>query len=139
MKKQNKYFETKMETLAKTTGLHFDGGDSRLFYDQENIVVYAQLMSEEEYEEMCKALDFEIKGDGYTVYGWNDVSGYKYWTRDKNSEPHTWDSNYIQITVSIEDIDKVNPEKMKKDAEKLFNKFYCSYHNIDSVDFSRRD
>lgn len=138
MKKQNKLFRTKMENLAEATGLCFDGNDSRLFYDQDNIIVYAQIMSEEEYKKMIKALDFEIKGDGYTVYGWNDVSGYEYWTRDKEDNPHSWDSNYIQVTVRIENIDKVNPEQMKKDAEKVFNKFYYDYHNMDSVDFSRR-
>lgn len=79
--------ELAMRELAKKTGLQFDGGDDyRLFVDDEQIRVFAFFMSEDQYDRMEEEIDdLNIQGDGYSVYAWNDVSGYKYWSSDEQA------------------------------------------------------
>lgn len=106
-----------MQELSEKTGLVFDGDEKDLrLHLEEMHHVFAEIMTEEEYdameEEMGKAV---IKGNGYKVYAWNDVSGYEYWKEN--------DGNYIQVTVYIEDgfdLSKIDAGKMKNDAERLF-------------------
>ena len=74
---------------------------------------------------------YQIKGNGYTVYAWNDVSGYDYWKREGEGNS----SNYIQITVAIETPD-VDPVTIKKDVETAYDHF-CMYDNTDNHDFNK--
>lgn len=114
-------FKEKMEDLAKKSGLQWDGGDdTRLFSDEEHIWVYANLLTKEQYDKMESEISKSvIKGKGYDVYAWNDVSGYNYW----KEEGDAGDSNYIQVTVDVDPskIDSINPEQLRKDADKLFS------------------
>ena len=117
-----------MRALADLTELQYDNDqkDTRLFYDNERINVFANLMSKNEYNKMCKALDKTIKGEGYLVYAWNDSSSYDYW----KNQGESGDSNYIQVTVDVQDLNKVDPDKMKADAIKLFKSF-LKYDNLE--------
>lgn len=122
----NEIFVNKMKTLAKNNKLVFDGGkdETRLFLEQSNSV-FVLPMSKDSYEAMCKDLEsYKIQGEGYLVYAWNDVSSYEYWSeRGKDGE-----CNYIQVTIDIENIDIIDPIKMKKDISKLEDHFE-KYHN----------
>jgi len=120
-------FEERMKTLAKACELTFDGGNERMFYDQENIHVYASIMDKDDYERMENEIrKAEIKGKGYVVYAWNDESGYNYWNKDD-------ESNYIQISVvvNVKDPSKLDPAQIKKDAGRLFGRL-CGWHNVDA-------
>lgn len=97
-----------MKALAKATDMTWDGGldDTRLH--AETIHVDVSAMSEAEYEEMEESIgEFEIQGHGFTLYAWNDSSGYEYWKADDG------DSNYIQLTASIDADTELNPEELK--------------------------
>ncbi len=103
-----------LEFIADTTGLTYDGGnDTRLFHSEMHHV-YASVMTEREYNKMERSLSKTIKGKGYTVYAWNDSSGYKYWNNDS-------DANYIQITVDVQDLNKIDIKKLQSDVNKLFD------------------
>lgn len=117
--------ESILKLIANETGLTFGGyDDSRLFYDKKSINVFAQLMSKEEYSKMEKELNKnEIKGEGYTVYAWNDASGYDYWAKDND------DSNYIQVTAYINDLNLVDVNKLKIDCQELHDYYYSNYDN----------
>lgn len=113
--------EKLMKALAELTELNFDGGngEDRLHYDEERINVYAHLMSKKEYSKMeTKIRNSTIKGKGYNVYAWNDSSSYEFWKNGGESG----DSNYIQITATITDLNKVDPDKLKLDVIKMYNK-----------------
>jgi len=113
-----------MNAIANHTGLHFDGGDNRLFVDSDTITVSAKDMSEKEYSKMEKDIAKKvIKGNGYEVYAWNDCSGYDYWVKDG-------EYNYIQVTVSILDVNNLDLTELKQDSEKLFNYFKSRYDNV---------
>lgn len=116
-----------MKKLAKKIDLVFDGDDDRLHADDNRrIDVFAQDMSKKRYNEMEKDINsFKIKGEGYTIYAWNDCSGFNYWQK---SSPY--DSNYIQISATIEN-DEVDPIKLNDDMEKAYNHF-CVYDNRDN-------
>lgn len=115
--------ESIMKLLAEKTGLEFDGhNDNRLFYQEDNINVFAKHMSEKEYNRMEKSLKKTIKGKGYLVYAWNDASGYEYWK--------TEDSNYIQVTVAINDLNKVDIFQLKHDVNELFG-YFKTFDNTD--------
>lgn len=126
----------KMGALAVKTGLTHDGGDDdRLFVQDSNINVFANDMSEKEYQDMEKDLNKKvIKGNGYQVYAWNDSSSYKYWKEaGENGE-----ANYIQVTAAIDlgKIDQVDAAKLKKDVDEL-DAYFAKYDNIDQHDFSK--
>ena len=124
--KINKPTESIMKLLSTATSLQFDGGcgEDRLHYDNERINVFAQYMTEKQYSAMEKIINKKsIKGKGYEVYAWNDSSGYKYWKRDEGG-------NYIQITVSITDVNKIDVDQLKKDAETLF----CFFQRFDNLE-----
>jgi hypothetical protein len=132
MKNQNKgdNMKTKehlMKKLAELTELQFDGGDdTRMFYDQDRINVNASIMTEAEYIKMEKTMNkINKKGKGYSVYVWNDSSGYKYWKKQGESR----DYNYIQVTADITDLNVVDHEQLKKDVQNVFDKLY-KYENV---------
>lgn len=120
--------------IAAQLKLNHDGhGDTRLFYDQERITVFASDMSKTEYNAMEKDINsFLIKGKGFEVYAWNDCSGYEYWSRDKN------ESNYIQITANISNAKKVNLNELKDAINKAFDHFY-GYDNTDCHNFNENE
>jgi hypothetical protein len=112
MKKDN----TKaMEVLALATGLALDdAGDKVLYYDDDSILVYAHLMTENQYHEMEGEINnFSIKGKGFEVYAWNDNSGFEYW----REEGKVGDCNYIQVSAAIKDPEAVDPEELKSAVE----------------------
>ena len=126
VKKTKAPTESVMKLLAEATSLNFDGGcgEDRLHYDSDRINVFAQHMTEKQYSAMEKLLNKKsIKGKGYEVYAWNDSSGYKYWSNDG-------DGNYIQITVKITDVNLIDIEQMKQDAEALF----CFFQRFDNLE-----
>lgn len=122
---KTKISESILKLIAKETELTFDGcDDSRLFYDNESIRVFAQLMSKKEYSKMEKELSKkEIKGEGYIVSAWNDASGYDYWSKYYD------DCNYIQITAYINDLNLVDVNKLKIDCQELHDYYYSHYDN----------
>lgn len=117
----------KMTDIAKLTELTHDdtgngvgnnGEDTRLFYDAESLIaVFACKMSKKDWTEMEHTMNHaEMDREHYTVYAWNDSSGYKYWYGN--------DSNYIMITVDIKDAIKITKtlcEQIKKDAQALYD------------------
>lgn len=120
--------------LAKVASLvHDHGDDGRLFANKEHeIKVFANLMTKSEYREMEKAMrDSKIVGHGYSIGAWNDVSGYQFWKEcGENGE-----YNYIQITVYIEDLELINPAKLKLDVQKMYDKlsYFDNSHEALSV------
>jgi len=99
--------------LAEKTGLTFDGGDNRLFRDLD-ISVYASEMNEAEYSLMESQIEtVVIDRDAYSVYAWNDVSGFDYW----HSQGFDGDSNYIQVTVSVKDASQVDVAQLIQDVD----------------------
>ena len=126
---ENTMNEKMMKLLAKETKQQFDGGagEDRLHFDEERINVYASLMTEKQYQAMEKLLNKKvIKGKGYLVHAWNDSSGYKYWSKDED------DANYIQVTVCIQDMNKIDPDQLKKDVQTLFDFFHGKYDNTET-------
>lgn len=129
MAKKDTSFQEKMKELAKKTDLKYDGGDDTRLFVENSLTVFVLPMSEENYKKMEEDLaSYSIKGEGYSVYGWNDVSGFNYW---KNSG-ESGDANYIQVTVDIENPDVVDPVKIKKDVQSATNHFE-QYENGDEV------
>lgn len=128
--------EIKMKALADKTNLTFDGGDdNRLFRDQPMITVHAPTLGYNSYRTMEKELrDFEIDKPKYTVYAWNDSSGWNYW----KEEGLTGGTNYIQITVVIKDVNLFPIEVINliHDVNELYD-FFEKYDNMDFVDWNR--
>ncbi len=124
---KNKYFDIELlKTISKLTNLSHDGdqGDNRLHYEQDRINVFASVMTRKEYDKMEKDISKKsIKGKGYEVYAWNDISGFDYWNNDT-------DGNYIQITVQLTDLNKLNIEQLKQDADSLFE-YFQKYDNLE--------
>lgn len=131
-KPKRKSKAARMAEIAKATGLCWDGGDDdRLFQDDDDINVYAHMMTEAEYDAMeTDMADYEIKGPGFTVYAWNDSSGHRYWKREgENGSP-----NYIKVTATISAPGKVDPQRLLSaiaDAEAHFGKYdnTSEYHS----------
>jgi hypothetical protein len=123
-----------IQELAISTGLTYDRGkDTRLFldsmsdvdFDFRSIDVFAQFMSKKEYSDMEKHMkNYKLCGQGYSIYVWNDSSGYNYWKEDGMG-------NYIQITVDVENIDLIDVHKMMNDVEQTYYEFdrYCNIEN----------
>ena len=122
--------EAGMQKLASETGLEWGGsGDTRLHFDDEHIYIDASKMKKSEYNRMEKDINKkEIKGNGYTVYATNDVSGYEWW---KDAAKDGDDYNYIMIVVGVEQdkIDTIDASKLKSDAEDLYG-YFEHYDNI---------
>jgi hypothetical protein len=114
-----------LQMISEHTNLtHDSASDSVLHYDDASIRVYASKMTEKEYNKMCKDINkFIKKGKGYEIYTWNDASSYKYWSRLEN------ESNYIQISVSITDANKLDIDQLKTDVIQTYIKFHNKYDN----------
>lgn len=67
---------------------------------------------------------FQIKRDKYTVYVWNDCSGWHYWKNEG--------LNYIQITAHINAANLTDDEveQLKDDIDTAYYEFE-GFHNID--------
>lgn len=117
--------ETAMQALAKAAGLTFDGGQDNRLFAEYMLITESKGYTKKEYTAMEKHIrKFSIKGPGFEVYAWNDISGYDYWTLEQEED------NYIQITALILDLKKVNKEKLKsaiEDAEIEFTKYARQY------------
>lgn len=97
----NKKHDELMASLADQLDLTYDGSDERLFFNENH--AYTLHLTKKEYETMEKKLDkFIVKGKGFEVYAWNDISGYEYWTKQQKED------NYIQITAYVENPEIVN-------------------------------
>lgn len=103
---------------------------TRFFYDEEPIGVHAPDMGRKEYSRMeADMKNYNIEKEKYSLYAWNDVSGFDYW----NEEGHCGYTNYIMIEISIEDVTSLNDEdleQLEQDIDKFHSHFY-QYHNID--------
>lgn len=129
MTKKDTSFAEKMKALAQESELKFDGGGDDRLFTKNSLTVFVLPMSKEKYKEMEEQLkSFYIKGEGYTVYGWNDVSGYGYW----KERAEDGEANYIQVSASIENIDLVDPKKLKRDVEKVESHFN-QYENTEEL------
>jgi len=105
-----------MKYIAEKCALDWDGtpGDLRL-HDRETISVDTPSMNKTQYTNMEKMIDLAvIDTSAYTVYAWNDSSGYKYWSQED-------DYNYIQVTVNIKDITNINITYLRQDFERIRN------------------
>ena len=118
-----------MKELAENAGLAYDGNDV-LFYETENICIFASDMTRAQYEKMERDINrYSIKGNGYSISGWHDVSGYSYWSK---GDPN--DSNYISLTAHISDPEIVDPVKLETDLKTAYVHF-SSWDNTDTHDF----
>lgn len=129
--------EILIQDLAEATSTSHDGGinDNRLFVDDFQISIFANDMSKKEYALMEKDINsFEIKGAGFVVYAWNDCSGYEYWKKEGEADS----ANYIQITVAVEGIRKINVDKLKRAIELAKSKFQ-KYDNLYEHEFNKRN
>lgn len=116
-----------IKNLAEKLCLDFDGGEDTRLFVPELIHVAVHLMTREEYIRMERELgEFTIEGLGFTVYAWNDASGYEYWKKQSK----TGDFNYIQITVDVTDISKVNETELMQALNRANNKF-AKWNNIE--------
>lgn len=114
---QTKRIHQRMSELAKLLDLEFDGDaeDLRLHFDLAR--TNAKAMGKKEYGQMEKELqDYSIERDGYTIYAWCDVSGFKYWNKED-------EYNYIMITLVIKDLSKMDINKLKLDLAKAKDEF----------------
>lgn len=132
---KTKDHEKLMTELAKATNTCHDGSDdNRLFYDNESINVFANLMTKQEYKIMEKAIKASIiERAHYAVYAWNDVSGYEYWK--KEGENH-YSSNYIQVTAHIKNPAKVDAKKLRNDIQSVFDSLY-GFDNMEEFYYER--
>jgi len=86
-----------MENLARLTETEFDGDPKDLRLHDQTIFTESLNYTKNEYKKMENDINnFELKGSGFSVYAFCDVSGYEYWT--KNME----EDNYISICVAID-------------------------------------
>ena len=125
--------DKQMQELAEKTGLVHDGGDDNRLFNEDTINVFASDMTKKQYDYMEKDINNTVINRRlYTVYAWNDCSGYKYWTQSHN------ESNYIQVSVHIKtkNVHKIDVEKLKEDVQNLFDRYSCDYDNTDYHDFS---
>jgi hypothetical protein len=75
--------------------LVFDGDKTDLRLHDQHFYNWA-FDNQEDYEKQEADIDkFKIKGEGYEVYMWCDVSGFEYWTK------YGQDLNYIQVSISF--------------------------------------
>lgn len=111
-----------IKKLAKATGLEYETHNYEVrFFLESMIYVDATKMTEDEYDEMEKEIkSFSLKGEGYEIFAWNDVSGYDYW-----SQPDE-ETNYIQIEVKVDKdkIESIDPKQLKFDVEDAQNTFH---------------
>lgn len=113
----------KLERVLKACQLT-QQDETTLDLDDIHINVFPQYMTKDEYA----AMETDIRKTiitrvSYKIYTWNDISGYEYWKNDG-------DGNYIQITVSIKNLKKLNIKQLKLDIDKIRDHF-DSYDNIE--------
>jgi hypothetical protein len=115
MKKNN------IQAIANQVGCEFDGGDDRRIH-AETLHVPTLRLSAEEYAAMEADINgYEKHGQGFTVYAWNDCSGYKYWTVQQR------ENNYIQVTAIIDEEAEVDVPALRKavrEAQEYFGSRY---------------
>lgn len=110
--------DSMLPTLAEEAGLQYDGGGGENRLHAEMITTNSLDLSEDQYGVMEEAISkLEIKGRGFTVYAWNDSSGYDYWTVRQR------ENNYIQITAAITDPRKVDTKELKRAISKAHGYF----------------
>jgi len=129
--------QKKMEILAEKTNLVFDGGDDDRLFVEEMDRFNIEAMGSDIYEEWEQNLNHsKVKGEGFTVYAWNDSGGYEYWMSEEKT-------NYMMVTVLIDDIDKalLNTDKIQDAIGEFytlvaeyssFNIEYAGYPETDS-------
>lgn len=126
----NEIFEQQMKKIADILNMDYDGnGDDRLFHP-ENINTFVNLMDRDEYSQLEKELNDtkQIDRKNYTVYAWNDVSGYDYWHEGGKFQ----DSNYIQVTAHIKNVNLSSSElkQLENDIDELYWHF-SGYDNTE--------
>lgn len=127
--KNNKLdYDRKINELAERVNAEYDGnGDDRLFLNSEmRIDVYAPAIGQKDYEAMEKRIyDYSIEREKYTVYVWNDSSGFNYWNNDS-------ECNYIQVTAYIKDVNLTEAEisQLDDDLNSAYYEF-LEFHTID--------
>lgn len=125
-KKAKPSLESAMEALSRETGLCFDGGDDDRLFCEDQIRVFAHLMSKKAYTAMEKDMNgYSVKGQGFEVYAWNDCSGYAYWKKQGEAD----DSNYIQVTAKITDPSMVNAPELETAMAEAFS-YFEAYDNL---------
>lgn len=114
-----------MQKLAYITGLIWDGADDNRLFVSDYPCVNASQMSRKEYKAMEKDINsFELKGAGFTVYCWNDCSGYDYWRDfEENGD------NYCMVTANIENINEVSVAELKQAMDTALDHF-MQYENM---------
>jgi hypothetical protein len=91
--------------IAEQVGCIHDGDDDNRIH-AETIRVDISDMSEADYDAMeVDITDYEVHGQGFVVYAWNDASGYDYWKREGH--------NYIQVTANLDD-DEIDTGALRK-------------------------
>lgn len=124
-----------MAALASATNTDLDSaGDDMLHArDGMRITVFANLLSEAEYDDMEMAIaSAEVTGEGFIVYVWNDGSGYEYWHEQGEAE----ESNYIQVTAHISNVRRVDIDELNAAIETVYSAL-CHWDNVDEY-FSQR-
>lgn len=125
----SKNFISKMQDLAKKTSLTFDGSEDKRLFPENNLTVFVGSMTKAEYKAMEQDMsEYRLKGDGYEIYAWNDASGYGYW----KEQAQDGDCNYVQVTAHIENVDEVDPFKLKSDMDKAID-YFNKYENADEL------
>lgn len=93
-------------------------------FDLETLHIYTLSMNKREYNAMERDINkYEDKGAGFTIYAWNDVSGYEYWTIKQE------ENNYIQITARI-DNPNVDMGQVHKALQKAYDYFTNKYEVV---------
>lgn len=117
----NKNHDELMYDLADQLDLTYDGNDERLFFNESHAETLK--LTKREYEAMEKKIDkFIIKGQGFEVYAWNDISGYNYWTKNEKTD------NYIQITAYIKNPNQIDIFELNKALNKA-NDYFLEYRD----------
>jgi len=119
--------EKKMENLEQElrTPVDYDPnvGDKNIFTTSERTgYSYPDVskMTPEQYAEMEKDIETrDWEGEGFTVYGWNDASGYEYWK--KESEEGNF--NVIRVSAIIQNPDIVDPKKLDEGFRVMSDSF----------------
>ena len=117
--------QDKMQKLALESNLTFDGHDDTvLHYDEDKIYFYACDMTKQQYKFLqSEVMESVIDKPSYTVYAWSDESGFEYWTK-------SGESNYIQISVDIKDVDNIDLVELDGDVTALYDSL-LHYDNQD--------
>lgn len=101
------------ELPEKIKNITFDGDKEDLRLHSNNSFYWGR-KTKKAYKEVDKQLDaFKIRGNGWSIYTWCDVSGFEYWM--KNQQEY----NYVQISI-IFDTEDVLLSEVKNIEQGLF-------------------